>query len=205
MTDLTDKLLDAIDAFADEVGTIERTKTADIHTKKGSYSYSYPTLNSLVEAIGPLLKKHNLSYHQKGIHTSYGEYIETMIRLKGSTEREFSYLKMCHENDSQDQGAAITYLRRYGLGLALKLLTEEDTDGKCRANTSTTSPSKDQNEDQEYHHDENKPYPFGKHKGTIIKAMDSKYFEWASKNFDGLGKQIADAELVRRGITDVPF
>jgi hypothetical protein len=94
------------------------------------YSYKYADLAGVVETVQPILSKHGLSVAQfisvtEGgndtlttwlMHES-GQFITSSMRL---------YLK---KDDSQSQGSAVTYARRYSYCAALGLVVDEDDDG----------------------------------------------------------------------------
>ena len=97
--------------------------TAKIKTSKGEYSFKYADLNSILKIVRPLLHKHNFIYTWacnldgsvtcKILHAS-GEIMESICFIKAG-------------DDPKNQGAAITYAKRYSL-VALLGLTDQDKD-----------------------------------------------------------------------------
>lgn len=102
-------------------------------TKKG-YGYSYTPLDDVLEAVRPILLKHNLGVTQMVgseagmvtiktllLHDS-GEYLATTLTLPPTN--------MSGVNDVQALGASITYGRRYQLTAMFGIASEEDVDGR---------------------------------------------------------------------------
>lgn len=96
----------------------------------GTFSYSYMTLDALLDAVKPGLSKNDLGIIQnivtdenkkmfvntKVIHKS-GEFIDNTCPVIGNVI------------DMQKLGSAITYARRYGLQSMLGIFAESDDDG----------------------------------------------------------------------------
>jgi hypothetical protein len=109
----------ALALFQSEVEAV--TKDAENPFFKSKYA----TLENVIATIKPLLAKNALSYAQfpdgDGLYTilmhTSGEWMgaHASLELKNRTP--------------QDQGSAITYMRRYALSGMLGLSTEEDDDG----------------------------------------------------------------------------
>ena len=101
------------------------------------YSYNYADLSEVVETIQPSLTENGLSVtqHIEGIdqqvlttillHSS-GQFMESSMRLflKGS--------------DSQSQGSAVTYARRYAYCAVLGVVADADDDGAAAVEAPTT-------------------------------------------------------------------
>jgi len=113
-------------------------------TTKG-YGYMYAALDSVADAIRPVLQECDLMYMQffKGdnskfvtrvIHVPSGQMRDTELEI---SKLDASAGKM---NSLQALGATITYIRRYTLMLALGLITEEDTDGTVESKQETKKP-----------------------------------------------------------------
>lgn len=118
------------------------------------YGYKYTNLDTIVATIKPLLAKHGLGYIQPittafleggktctaittRVFNSDGEYIEDTAALP-----EISVGKT---NAAQNIGAAITYMRRYGLCSMLGITSDEDVDGNAQthqAMQNRTQPSR---------------------------------------------------------------
>ena len=121
----------------------------DVAKNSNGYGYRYATLDEVLKAVRPLCAKYGISIIQSQninketgfveintmlLHTS-GEYIVTKV--------ESPYEKLKGMNDYQSTGASVTYLRRYGLSMALGVSSEEDTDTNTNTNTTNTNTSLD--------------------------------------------------------------
>ncbi len=110
----------ALNHFQDEMESVKRDATNPFFKSK------YAPLESIITSIKPLLAKHGLSFSQLPsgenelstiiMHVS-GEWIESTVKMSPK------------DNTPQGQGSAITYMRRYALGAAFGIATEEDDDG----------------------------------------------------------------------------
>lgn len=115
------KLAAALTDFQAAVPSVLKDSTNPFFKSK------YATLENFINTIKPHLKKSGLSYSQlpdaDGLTTvimhSSGEWLKATASLHLSKQ------------DPQGQGSAITYMRRYALGAALGLATEEDDDGNA--------------------------------------------------------------------------
>lgn len=126
-TTVGNELMDAIHKVQQEVGVIEKKRTAKIGDK---FSYKYADLTDIWVAIRPLLEKHGLTivqsptqspsgigtYYKTAIYHTSGEYIDSVMPLQTTKE------------DPQSLGSAITYIRRYMLSSMLGLFTDDDPD-----------------------------------------------------------------------------
>lgn len=110
-------------AFQKDMPELKLNATARIKTAKGEYSFKYADLTSILKTAKPLLHKHNFIYSWscnldgsvtcKILHIS-GHLMESTCNIKAG-------------DDPKNQGAAITYGKRYSL-VALLGLTDQDKD-----------------------------------------------------------------------------
>lgn len=116
----------------------KRDKTAKIVTKtKGTYSYTYADLASVLDAVRKGLADAGIAVIQapttggdemrvivttRLLHTS-GEWVESSLRALATDDKP------------QGIGSAITYLRRYALSAMTGIATEEDDDGAAASRT----------------------------------------------------------------------
>lgn len=94
------------------------------------FKNNYATLDTIIDAIRPILNKNGLSIMQ--FPTSDGElvYVTTYLLHESGEFMESDPLAMKPvKNDPQAIGSAITYARRYSLQAFLNLNTGEDDDG----------------------------------------------------------------------------
>jgi hypothetical protein len=119
---------DWTEAFAKaqaEFPTIPKTKTADM----GTYSYTYADLGDIIEAVRPILVKHNLAFAQSAVTQDGKIGIETRIYHTAGHVEIFGPLYLPAGNDARSAGSAVTYARRYSLTAALGITSDEDADG----------------------------------------------------------------------------
>lgn len=134
-----ENLAKALVAFQKELPTVVKGRTANA----GSYSYKYADLASVTAAVVPLLSKNGLAftvtprmtengYEIVGVllHTS-GESLEGALPLYGRTPQEI--------------GSALSYGRRYLMGVMTGCVTDDDDDGKAanKSGRTKSEPAKD--------------------------------------------------------------
>lgn len=121
-------LFKALSDFQKEVPIIYKENTAG----SGNFAYKYADLPTIIEAINPILAKHNLGFTQTVngtqlcttiFHTVSGEMIEGCADIPQGIELKGM-------NAFQVLGSAITYMRRYQLSSMLGLVTDKDTDAQ---------------------------------------------------------------------------
>ena len=133
-SDTIGKLAAAIVAAAAELEDIKREASANIPTKSGgSYSYKYATLPGILQAVRPILQKHDLAVLQNASEGGNASVdISTMIVHSSGEYLVLDALPMPMGNTAQETGSAITYGRRYQLLAALGLAADDDDDGDDR-------------------------------------------------------------------------
>src|SRR4051812_23409091 len=78
------------------------------------FSYKYADLPSVVEAVRPILAEHGLSVAQFiGVTDSGNDTLTTMLLHTSGQWMSGSMRLYLKKQDSQGQGSAITYARRY--------------------------------------------------------------------------------------------
>jgi hypothetical protein len=129
--ELKTNLASALIKFQSEVPVIPKNKTAKIKTKAGyDYSYNYADLADIWEAIRQPLKDNGLAVTQFLKSSDTTDFIVTKIWFNnGETESEEFALPTSGKTP-QEVGSVITYYKRYALGAALGISTEEDDDAK---------------------------------------------------------------------------
>lgn len=138
----------ALARAAAEFAAIQKKRTVEVKTRTGdSYTFTYATLDGIVNAVRPALSKHELVLVQSvvteevihseadGVRTEREELLET--RLIHSSGEWFAnttpVLVSDGENSAQAYGSAITYARRYGITQLLCIVADEDDDGNAAA------------------------------------------------------------------------
>lgn len=127
------ELAKALVAFQKTVPTVGKTRTARIPTKNGGeYTYKYADLADIQEAIKEPLSQNGLAVTQFLIGGSDGYTgIQTIIwhesgqSISGTTEVPTD------GKTAQEAGSLFTYYKRYALGAALGISTEDDDDGQA--------------------------------------------------------------------------
>lgn len=110
------------------------------------YGYKYATLDDILTIVKPILHKNGLAItqllEQDGIRTMLlhdsGQYIESWAQLPPLSQGK-------NMNAAQAAGAAITYMRRYGISALLNLSVDEDTDGTVKVKSTATTNEKSAN------------------------------------------------------------
>lgn len=124
-SDTIDELLKELVEVQNELPTMPKSSQA--------YGYKYTDLDTIVQAIKPILHKHGIGYMQSvgGIEKDYmtlttrifnnkGQYIEDVAGLPSITSTK--------NNAAQTLGMSITYMRRYALCAMLGITSDEDVD-----------------------------------------------------------------------------
>lgn len=112
---------------------------ANLYPSKQSYGYNYIPLGDVIDEIKSKLQKHDLCFIQmpvsdngqsvgittRAIHKS-GQWIESTYYALPTTLKGV--------NNTQQIGASITYLRRYGLISMFGITGDSDVDGNIKSN-----------------------------------------------------------------------
>jgi hypothetical protein len=119
-------------ALAKAQGQIEapkKSKTAQVRSEKGNYSFSYATLADVIEVIKRPLAEAGICWTQDVVQ--HGDRHFMMTRLDHEDEWVVGLLPMPnpHGLDPQKLGSLVTYMKRYGLSLLLGIAADEDDDG----------------------------------------------------------------------------
>lgn len=99
---------------------------------KSGYGYKYTDLDTIISVLKPLMKKHNIGFIQtletrdglNGINT-------TLLHKSGDSISGFVVLPsvtLGKTNNAQNEGAAITYFKRYALSAMFGISSDEDID-----------------------------------------------------------------------------
>lgn len=122
----TAELSAALLNFHTDFKSVKRDGSAPVGN--GGKIRHFATLDGIMETVRPILAKHGLFTEQP----ITGDLIVTVIRHKSGQFRAFAMPMLQWKgqgtNDIQNLGGAITYMRRYAIGAALSLATEEDDD-----------------------------------------------------------------------------
>lgn len=103
--------------------------------KKGNtnpfFKSKYADLNSVREAVLPVLNNHGIVVLQPIVHIEGKSFVKTVL-LHESGQELVSYTEIVYSrnNDAQAQGSGITYARRYGLQ-SFVCVGADDDDGNA--------------------------------------------------------------------------
>ena len=129
--ELKSKLAGALVKFQSEVPVIPKNKTAKIQMKSGgTYSYAYADLADIWEAVRKPLMDNGLAVTQFLKSSDTTDFIVTKIwHESGETDSE-EFALPTGGKTPQEVGSVVTYYKRYALGAALGISTEEDDDAQ---------------------------------------------------------------------------
>jgi hypothetical protein len=125
-------LAEALIALQSRLPRITRDNTADVQTKTGrNYTYRYADLNSIHEAVFPLLAECGLCW--VCTPTIWADRFVLTYRLTHAASTEYieGWYPLPSSGGPQDIGSAITYARRYALTAVLGIAPADDDDGKA--------------------------------------------------------------------------
>lgn len=126
--------VDLVKAFAEIEGAAKDKVNPHFKSK-------YADLTSVIDAIRPILAKHNLAFYQRPQPSEDGVLVQTLLRHTSGDEVDLGTLYVpANKRDAQGFGSALTYARRYALMTAFGVPAEDD-DGnaavKATANPKT--------------------------------------------------------------------
>ncbi len=102
-----------------------------------AFKSKYADLGSVIDAIKPVLARHDLAFAQHTEPSEGGVIVETIVYSAGGSELSFGKLFVpANKNDAQGFGSALTYARRYSLMTAFGVPAEDD-DGNAAARNPT--------------------------------------------------------------------
>lgn len=112
--------VDLVAAFAEIEGAAKDKVNPHFKSK-------YADLTSVIDAIKPVLSKHNLAFYQRPQPSEGGILVQTMLRHASGEEVDLGTLYVpANKQDAQGFGSALTYARRYALMTAFGVPAEDD-------------------------------------------------------------------------------
>lgn len=91
------------------------------------FKSKYADLNSVREAVTPLLNENGIVVLQPMVTIEGSEYIKTLLMHEsGETLESFTKIICKTQNDPQTYGSGVTYARRYGLASFLSIGADDD-------------------------------------------------------------------------------
>jgi len=125
---------DLVSAFAEIEGAAKDKINPHFKSK-------YADIGSVIDAIKPVLAKHNLAFYQRPQPSEDGVIVQTMLRHVSGEEVDLGSLYVpANKRDPQGFGSALTYARRYALMTAFGVPAEDD-DGNAASNGSNARPT----------------------------------------------------------------
>src|SRR5664280_3651574 len=141
MTDLVDTL-GAEAAFAAALAIVQsnmpqvgKDKSASIKSDKGSYTYKYADLASILDAVSPVAAAQGFSFMATPTLSAGGAFVLRYCLLHKGGHREGGEYPLPDPSRSTPQqiGSHITYARRYVYCAMLGVAADEDDDGRAGA------------------------------------------------------------------------
>ena len=179
----------AFAALQGELGTFNATR--EVPDKHGGVRYTYLPYEEIMRSVRPLAEKHGISIsfstdiretrivqtctltHAAGHHRDYLAFVRAGAGPYGATE-------------TQADGAAMTYAKRYALCNALNIVVERDTDGANARNEGTPITF----EQVQYLKEQVKET--GSNEAAFLKFAGAKtYKEIGSARYDSLVRELA--------------
>jgi hypothetical protein len=129
IAELSAALAKAQGAFA----PVTKSKTAQVRSDKGNYSYTYSTLDELIAATRPALSANGLACIQHA--RTDGQRVVVVTELLHTSGQRLAFpeimIALPAGGTPQSIGSALTYARRYSLSASLGVAAEEDDDGQA--------------------------------------------------------------------------
>lgn len=120
----------ALAAFQGEVPTVTKGNTAEVEMRSGGkYRYSYADLADVARVAYPVMARHGLSFACRSEMVEPRSWVLTGRLRHASGEEDTSSLPLAM-GTPQEVGSALTYARRYLLGMMTGIVTDDDDDGR---------------------------------------------------------------------------
>jgi hypothetical protein len=131
----TPNLNKALSQLQGKLPKVAKGKDVKVEGKEGKkgYSYSYAELADVAAAVGPLLAEFGLAFHCAPTRDPADKrmmILEWSLLHESGEERSGEWPLGPANQPPQTLGSAITYGRRYTLGAATGVVTEDDDDGQ---------------------------------------------------------------------------
>jgi hypothetical protein len=149
------------------------------------FKNKFASLGSILHAILPVLNKNGIALMQHPTIVDGKPALRTVLLHESGESSEDTMLLILDKENSQGQGSALTYARRYAVMSALGLVAEEDDDGQAasrpRVPRETIKPRKDYAKPSLSEIDDlTKAYAeiLDKPRGTVLEKLTAKFPEW---------------------------
>lgn len=125
-----------------EFPPIKKDKTATVKPKDGAgYNYSYSDIGDVLDAIRPILSKHEIAVTQPTLFNARGQFVLLTRLIHSSGQWMACEWALPSQVGPQQLGSALTYGRRYSLQTLVGVAPELDDDGKAAADTRPDKPA----------------------------------------------------------------
>ena len=130
MTDVG-RLSEALVAAQQDMPPLRKDETAEVVAKGGArFSYTYLSLQALLEAVLPVLNRHGLALIQMpGVYENRNVLWTHLRHVSGDELKSPMLLPVGPDVNAQQLGSALTYCRRYAVLAFLGLAPDDDDDG----------------------------------------------------------------------------
>lgn len=119
--------IEAASFSADVVNAFSEIESAAKDKLNPHFKSKYADLTSVIDAIKPVLSRHNLAFYQRPQPSESGILVQTVLRHASGEEIDLGTLYVpANKNDPQGFGSAMTYARRYALMTAFGVPAEDD-------------------------------------------------------------------------------
>lgn len=152
------------------------------------FKSKYADIASVIDAIRPVLARHDLGFTQHSQPSEAGVIVETVLHhASGETLSMGSLFVPANKSDAQGFGSALTYCRRYALMTAFGVPAEDD-DGNAAAKANPTT-----GEERPIKRSDEKPFALGPAKNrTSLKELGRSFW----KDVEACGDEDELAALV---------
>ena len=96
--------------------------------KNTHFKNKYATLDQIIESVGPVLHSHGLMITSDVVD---GKLVTILFNQESGEGISYTMPLILQQENMQGLGSAITYARRYTLGIMLNLTFEDDDDGNA--------------------------------------------------------------------------
>lgn len=127
--------VEAVTLASDLVAAFAEIEGAAKDKVNPAFKSKYADIASVIDAIKPVLARHNLAFYQRPQPSEDGVLVQTILKHVSGEEVDLGTLYVpANKKDAQGFGSALTYARRYALMTAFGVPAEDD-DGNAAAQT----------------------------------------------------------------------
>jgi hypothetical protein len=134
-------LFTALSIAQSEFPPIRKSTTVKVKTTSGEFTYTYATLDEIIDAIRPALQANGLAFSQGASSIDGAPHICTVILHSSGEALHTGHVPLVTKkklgasgqdvSGPQEMGGGLTYARRYSLSLAFGIASEDDDDANA--------------------------------------------------------------------------